>query len=718
MKKLVFLLLAAFAVASCNDDCDHGFDGGGMDSNLLVGSWYEETQNEENTYSASSAFYGKYCNKLVQGEGQGTYRLDTERNRLTWSYHVNGMGMTSDWKLRDISKYQFVQYSDVAILTYGKIVDTYNMNDGDTKTISFNELNVQGYESTNEHIATVSSDGLVTATGEKGTAYIKVKCLEANVYVKVIVGDNYPDLWIDYSGLLGNDYAAMKNLLGDPDSSSENGGYSLYVYVTELHNILRGLRVSINSDTHKIDQIDMIIREGVPQEELLAYMNAHYYRLGGNYGTQYHYSSSSLVEDSRACYAYDKSKKTIMIITGEDYMDQMGLSFFPNLNSVFGMSKEELKSKMAYRGYSFIQSFDSYSFNGSDSYIITNSNIVTAAEFVFNPDNVVSQYWLYLLAEVDQAEVLKYLREHYTEATDEYVASYGFIFYNETKTLKVVFKPYNNAVIFTDLTQKDVSRVILGNYWKGLGMTKNELKGLFGEPYLERNNDQNNLQFFYAVVSDYIASVTFNFSNNNEVVNLINVFLRDEVKSDEIMDYLNKLYTFYETSSDANGVLHRWINAETLDNADIRISYYPEYGVIVYAPAKQNESTIDSGGNASSFSIPDYSDMFGKNKNQVQEMIKSKGGTAASVGYQVWYRDPKEENIKQIKFEFEEDICNIIIYELDETKITEESVVKYLTSNYSLTSEWKGQRYTFTDNTNHLVIYYEVPLNRITMNKQ
>ena len=53
MKKLVFLLITAFAVASCNDDCDHGVGGGG---NLdLVGSWYEETQNEEDTYSARSA---------------------------------------------------------------------------------------------------------------------------------------------------------------------------------------------------------------------------------------------------------------------------------------------------------------------------------------------------------------------------------------------------------------------------------------------------------------------------------------------------------------------------------------------------------------------------------------------------------------------------------------------------------------------------------------
>lgn len=587
MKKFLFLLITAFAVASCNDDCDHGFDGGGINSDILVGSWYEDTQNEEDTYSPSSAFYGKYCNKLVQGEGQGTYRLDTERNRLTWSYHVNGMGMTSDWKLRDVSKYQFVQYSDVAILTYGKIVDTYNMNGGDTKTISFNELSVQGYESTNEHIATVSSDGLVTATGEKGTAYIKVKCLEANVYVKVIVGDNYPDLWIDYSGLLGNDYAAMKNLLGDPDSSSENGGYSLYVYVTELHNILRGLRVSINSDTHKIDQIDMIIREGVPQEELLAYMNAHYYRLGGNYGTQYHYSTSSELEKSRAVYALETDTEktgmggcTILMMEEDLYEELMNTDIVPKFSKFFGLDEEHVKASVETRGWKYYDEFDSYSHNGSVAYTFSGYDYTNTIEFVYNSDNLVSQCVVYMSSNTPDRLLLKYLEDNYTEAENEKTLL-KHVYYNSAKTIKVEFDILTKILYFSDLRQKLFDRVILGTYWKGMGKSKQEITDLFGEPYsYGTGTDADNMA--YIIFGDYIKTVYFYLSKTTGKVIQINMQLQDETNDDEVIAYLNKWYHFLESEDTAQGPRMRWLNAEKPENATLRATYYPDYNMMVY----------------------------------------------------------------------------------------------------------------------------------------
>ena len=166
MKKILFLLITAFAVASCNDDCDHGYATGENISMILVGSWYEETLNEENTYSASGSFYGKYCNTLVQGEGNGRYFIDSENNRLTWSYTSDGFSRTEDWKLTNVSEYGFTMSSEIAKLTYGKIVESYQMEAGKTKQISFDKETVLGYESKNSNIASVTSDGLITATGE------------------------------------------------------------------------------------------------------------------------------------------------------------------------------------------------------------------------------------------------------------------------------------------------------------------------------------------------------------------------------------------------------------------------------------------------------------------------------------------------------------------------------------------------------------------------
>ena len=709
MKKILFLLIAAFILASCNDDCDHGFDGGGINSDILVGSWYEETQNEENTYSASSAFYGKYCNLLVQGEGQGTYRLDSERNRLTWSYHVNGMGMTSDWKLRNVTKYQFVQYSDVAILTYGKIIETYNMNGGDTQQITFNELNVQGYESTNENIATVSSSGLITATGEKGTVYIKVKCSEANVYVKVIVGDNYPDLWIDYSSLLGKDYAGMKNMLGDPDETNENNnGYSLYIYVTKLHNILRGLRISINSDTHKIDQVDLIIREGVPQEELLAYLNAHYYRLPGNFGTQYHYSTSPVLEESRAAYAYDAENHAVMIKGKEDYVDAMYCPW-PNLSSTFGMNQSAVRTEMQKRKYTFYQSIDSYSFNGSDAYLITGSDGAYAVEFVFNPDNIVSQYWLYLSTHIDQAEVLKYLRSRYVEDTEEYVASYGFIFYNKEKTLKLVFKPFDNAMVCTDLTKTPVDLVILRDYWKGLGKTKNELVTLWGQPYY----DYGDGKLAYAVVTDYIATVNFILNAKTERVKLINLFLREEVKPETIKTYLNRLYFFKEEVSSDNGPLLRWLNGKTEEESDMMISYYSDYGVVVYKPVVEEGTEPEP-------LLPNYEELVDKTPSEVKAVL---GNPDRELAGSYVYSLTDHEFIQRLFVRFNDNPIQdtSVASTISVTLLAnhdKEILLEYLKETYVASSTYStSTMYVFLSKDGKVMISYSPDLNSISYMK-
>jgi hypothetical protein len=588
MKKVLFSMLAIFALASCNDDCDHDVGGGGITgSNFLVGSWYEETQNEEDTYSASSAFYCKFCNTLVQGEGQGTYYLDTERNRLTQSYHVNGMYRTNDWKLRDVSKYQFVQYSDLGVVTYGKIVDTYNMTGGETKSISFNELNVQGYESTNEHIATVSSDGLVTATGEKGTVYIKIKCLEATVYVKVVVGDNYPDLWIDYSGLLGNDYVAMRNLLGDPDSSSENDGYSLYVYLTKFHSVLRGLRVSIDSDTHKIFQIDMLINEGVPLEKLLAYMNAHYYLFADD-GKEYYYSTSSELEGSRAVYTLLTDKETtgvgscaIMMMEGELFEEYTNTDIVPKYSRFFGLDEEQVIVSAAKRGWKYYDRFDTYSHNGSVAYTLLGYDYCNTIEFVYNSDNLVSQCVVYMSNNAPDRMLLKYLEDNFTEAENEKTLR-KLVYYNSAKTMKAEFDILTKALYFTDLSQKLFDPVVLGTYWKGMGKSKQEVINLFGQPYSSGNVDEDTDYMAYVVIGDYIQHIDFYLSKSTGNVIQINMQLQDSVDDNEIISYLNKWYHFLENKNTEQGPRMRWLNAENPGNATLRTTYYPDYNLVVY----------------------------------------------------------------------------------------------------------------------------------------
>ncbi len=700
MKKTLFLLFTALAVVSCNDDCDHFGDSLDLD---MVGSWYEETQNEEDTYSSTGTFYGRYCNKLTQGEGQGNYRYDSEQKRLSWSYHVNGMGMTDDWTIKDYSKHQFTMYSDKAILTYGKIVETYNMEGGSTQQIAFNELTVQGYESTNEHIATVSSSGLITATGEKGTVYIKVKCSGADVYVKVIVGEDYPDLWIDYSGLLGQDYATMKAMLGDPDKSEEAFGYSIYRYDFNWHNILDEMYVRISSDTHKINQIALFVNQGITKDKIMSYMDAHYYPYTV-IGTQHYYTTSSKLRDARALYGVETdTTKTgtggysVFMLPTED------IAPWPSFKSYYGMNKEELQKAMNIKGYEFYLSMDSYSFDTSDAYLTSGEPSVYAVEFVYNPDKVVSQYWLYFMPGVDQNELYeKFLRDFYYEATEEYVESYGIIFYNRDKTQKVVLKPSTDIwtdgpkLIFTDLTKKPVDLVILNDYWKGVGMTRSQLIEKWGYPYQESNG-----RIIYAPMTDYITIVNFFVNSNTGKVNPVNVILREEVEAETVKAYLNRLYTFNVEEETEDGQVFRWLNAKTVEEADMRISYYPDYGVVAYAPYP---IVSDPGPVPESEGIiPDYTNLIGETASQV---INELGEPDRILGNTYAYQPQNHEFVKLCFVDFEDNpitdatLCKSVSVTLQDNH-NQAKVLEFLNERYTSKSE-----YSFSSKDGSVAITY------------
>ena len=577
MKKTVFFLLAAFAVASCNDDCDHGFVIDRPISDLLVGSWYEETQNEEDTYSASGTFYGRFCNTLVQGDGRGTYFIDSERNRLTWSYNVNGSSQMSDWKLTNVSDVKFTMSSDVAILTYGKIVEIYNMEGGDTKQITFNQGTISGYESKNSNIATVTSEGLITATGEKGTTYIKIKSTIGDVWAKVIVGGDTPDLWIDYSYLLGRDFVAMRDTLGTHNQSQDFGEYTSYSYIISTHNIIDYINVYVDNNSHAINQIDIHIREGVTQEEILAYMNAHYYKIDGNFGKQYHYSTSSTLVDSRATYAYDSENKTVLIMTADSYEEIMNPAPWPRFNKFFGLNKEQAQKVAEGKGWKYYEEYDSYSENGSVAYTFGGYDYSYAIELVYNSKNVVSQCVVYVQSETPDRLLLSYLDENdYVEAESE-KTMLKHVYYNSGKTQKVEYDILTKTLYFTDLTQEPFDRVILGTYWKGMGMNQQQLVDAFGEPY--RTAEDN---ITYIVFNDYIQYVGFRWDVTSGKVVQINMQLQDAVNDDEVIAYLNKKYHFSESEETEQGPRMRWLNAENKENATLRTTYYPDYNMIVY----------------------------------------------------------------------------------------------------------------------------------------
>ena len=196
MKKILFLMLAAFALASCNDDCDHNYSGSGGNPPTadIIGSWYEEEENEEMRFSSSGTWYDKYCNTKRSSEAEGRYELSSDGRKLTYNYTFMGQTQFADWTVSNRDEMSFTITSDkVGAHVLEKIVETYNMTVGKTQQITFANDHpnyaVQSYKSNNERIASVSESGLITTNGEKGTAYIKIATNNGNAWVKVVVGD-------------------------------------------------------------------------------------------------------------------------------------------------------------------------------------------------------------------------------------------------------------------------------------------------------------------------------------------------------------------------------------------------------------------------------------------------------------------------------------------------------------------------------------------------
>lgn len=250
MKKVLYFIAIAIVLGftACSEDkCDHLTEISPEATISVVGNWYNEAANEESRYSANGTFYTRYNNVLRSDEKEGQWEYDKANSKLSWRYIFMGQNQFDDWKVKNLTDFNLtISSNEKGEFIYEKIVETYKLEVGNTVNIKFAveypDYVVSSYVSTNPRLATVNSDGVITAEGEKGTTYIKVQTNQGNVWVKVIVGDDCQDLWFDYVGVISQDYSTMistLSLLGAPSYTGEDG-YS-FGFKHTLHDIINTL---------------------------------------------------------------------------------------------------------------------------------------------------------------------------------------------------------------------------------------------------------------------------------------------------------------------------------------------------------------------------------------------------------------------------------------------------------------------------------------------
>lgn len=560
-------MLTVFTVVACNDDCNHDIDTPiTPQNNSIVGSWYEEEVNEEMRFSSSGTFYDKYSNTKQAYETEGRYELSADGRKLTYTFNFMGQTQFADWTVTNMDELSFtIKSTKVGYHVLEKIVETYNMKVGEIVQVSFPNdypnFTVQSYVCKNDRIASISEDGQITANGEKGTTYIKVETDNGNAWIKVVVGDECLDLWYDYISLIGQNYSQVKAVLGNPH---QNDGDQGYFYALELHDIVQQVSLWLNPRTRTVETFNLILKDGIPSEVILSYMESRYYKYK-EIGKSIQFTNKSSLENSIALIEYHQESGTIIINDLYSYFN-----LWPDFTSIFGADSVGVRKAADDMKLTFVFNDKSYSPNGSDYYTDDYGAYMNMFGFVYNSKNQMFEYWAYMFEDTDMALVASVIGNTYVY--DESESSQGhLIWYNKEKTVRVELNAKNCCVIYRDLTLEGLPK--WPDYTSAFGMTLDDLESTYGELYY-------GILPMYYIVNDFVEYVYFNVDDNTGKTTAYLLNLNKGFSINEIHEYLSSIYTFYKVN-DTN-TQFAYCDGETRDTSKIQVVFNAESGTITY----------------------------------------------------------------------------------------------------------------------------------------
>lgn len=595
-KKISLAVMALiFGMSSCSEEsCDHVTGGSDELSTAIVGNWYEEAENEEIRFSESGKLYDRYANYSHCGETEGTWEYDSKNNKLTYTFPFMGEMKFIDWTVKDLKENSFtLSSSKNGMHKVEKIVEEYTLNVGETVEIKCGGFGTWIYGSKNERIASVNPrTGVIKAEGEKGITYIKVsnlattnlgKVSETSVWVKVTVGDNCADLWHDYVGLIGLDYASVTKALsslGTPVAGTD--GYS-YAYGHTVHDVADSTNVFLCPEDNLTNEIQLVLKESVPESAVLSYMNSHYYKMTGNDSYVY-FSSSSDPETSKAIVVYNKKQRRIVFCETQHFYEKAHVKeLWEDFVPLFGANQAAVKKAMGEYGYKLLMSDASYSKDGSDYYTISGNKYITMVGFVFNPDKQVSEFWLYIDTTSDANDVYKYLLAKYKEEKTE-SSKTSLVFYNDDKTMKVVFDLKNGTLTYTKLSMKQhetPKKEMLGTYYEALYMNHDQIVSQYGAPYQE-----DGTSMYYVVGSENVSLVSFVLDSNTGRCKNAMLLLTEQTTLSTVVDYFNSKYYKFDKGTAADGSQYAWVNKSTFAESTMGITYFPKDKMVIYVLLK------------------------------------------------------------------------------------------------------------------------------------
>lgn len=405
MKNFFWGLLALLAFTACDkeDEPEPG-SGGNTPSQTsgIVGTWYEETMNEEDSYRENGTFYTVYSNKDIVGRIEGTYEL--KGDELTNTYTNYGQPLSTTFTIYNKTDKSLSLRSSVGVFHYGKVVDVVTM-EAEGVGVSMAILSASGASvvSLDESLVKVDADGTLVGQGMKGTTYVRIADGEEKYYVKVVVDVNqsFYDLWYNYPCLFGKDEYQMRELMGTPASTEADGTVG-YLNMQATHDYVEYVMFSFSNK--KINRMAVTLKTGTAVNTVHSYLSARYYyerTAQTTNGPLYLYRSHSSEEQSEYLIGYYSSLNLIVYELLEEE------ELIPDYTQYLGMTRAELFASQDREPFS--------DEDGRITYVLDDNNIGRFLFFTFDGNNEkVQVVSLYLNEGTDPATVVDCLNSQFT----------------------------------------------------------------------------------------------------------------------------------------------------------------------------------------------------------------------------------------------------------------------------------------------------------------
>ena len=541
MRKYLFLVATAtvFGFSSCSEeDCNHAGEGNStIGYSEIAGSWYDPIMNEEVKYTENGTFHDKYANNSGASHTEGRYEINA--NKLTYTYKLMGQNQFTDFKLTDYKPdYSISLYSEKTGKTVlYRISNIVNLDLG-----AETELPCFGLESTDSRI--VSIDGITAkSNGMKGTVYIKNA---QGTYVKVTVGNDIDDLWMDYSKAIGLTVAEMKDMLGTPDEFAEDAAF--YTAVNKTHDMIKWVGFFIENGV--VTELGIFFKDGISEEEITTYLKDKYF-----YNTEMElFTSHKSLTASIFVAEYMKDTNTLIIVKRPVNI--------PDFTVMFAKSRAEIDRNFTGQ-QPLAEAIDSVRYAIPEN---SDWDLDYASFYFRGKGGLMNSFAVHYKESVSPEDVTKYLKTKYEFLQEiEVMGRKAEVYQNSSSTYSIFHYRDDNRIEYYDLTQQEITSSLFQQYLPALGMTTSEFESKYPGGFHYKN------VIFFEMDNQYAKQLYFIVSANSTISQYY-FQLNDDVDIKAVKEELNAEFHLLSTNPDKAQTT--WINTENKADATIGVQLY------------------------------------------------------------------------------------------------------------------------------------------------